>query len=227
MERKCPYCGQTLHYVAFKCTRCNKWVDNEVFNRLCEDDVKLIKGKDLIPFTPALLAMMIIAMLKEDDLAEHDMQRRWGKRIDMIERFSLLAFNSFCFFKAASFAKMKQGCKDIIKETLKAALLQGIAELFNERVKPAPSLDILVDRGSFLYAKFEAVLHELGTNASSQLKASNAFGAIVFKDNTPISFTGLSLYTLFMETFKNMEKEFSKMFLIEEEDFDWKAVLHR
>jgi len=225
MGKKCPYCGRPLNNAAFKCTRCNKWVDNEVFRRLCEDDVKLIKDKDLTPITPTLLAMMVIDLLKKDNSLEQDIQKRQGKKLNEIQRFNLLVFESFCYFNAVSFAKMKQGRRDTIKETLMVAFLQGVAESFNKRVKHASSSEVLIDRGKALYAKFEAVLHELGTSASSQLKASNAFGAIVFDDDSPISFTGLSLYATFMETFKHMGNEFSKMFLVEEEDFDWRAIV--
>lgn len=225
MGKKCPYCGRPLHNAAFKCTRCNKWVDNEVFRRLCEDDVKLIKDKDLTPFTPTLLAMMVIDLRKEDNSLEQDIQKRQGKKLNEIQRFNLLVFKSFCYFETiCSFVKMKQGRRDTIKETLRVVFLQGVAELFNKRVKHAPSLEVLIDRGKALYAKFEAVLDELGTSASSQLKASNAFGAIVFADDSSISFTGLSLYAHFMGTFEYVGKELSKMFLVEEEDFDWRAI---
>ncbi len=224
--KKCPYCGQSLSNIALKCTRCKKWVDNEVFRRLCEDDVKLIKNKDLAPFTPTLLAMMVISLLKKDDSLEQDTQKREGEKLNEIQRFNLLVFKSFCFFKSiCSFVKMKQGCKPTITEMLRVALLQGVAELFSATVEHAPSLEVIIEQGKVLYVKFQAILSGLGTDASSQLKASNAFGAIVFADDPPISFTGLSLYSTFMETFAHMGKEFSKMFLVEEEDFDWRAIV--
>jgi len=225
MGKKCPYCGRPLHNAAFKCTRCNKWVDNEVFRRLCEEDVKLIKDKDLTPFTPALLAMMVIDLLKKGNSLEQDIQKRQEKKLNEMQRFNLLVFESFCYFEAVSFAKVKQGRKHKIKGVLRDVLLQGVAQLFNKRVKHPPSSELLIDRGKALYAEFEAVLDGLGTNASSQLKASNAFGFIVFGDDSPFSFTGLSLYGHFMQMFKHMGKEFSKMFLVEEDDFDWQAIL--
>ena len=226
MGKKCPYCGQPLHNTAFKCKRCNKWVVNEVFRELCEDDVKLIKDKDLMPFTPTLLAMMAIDLLKKDDSLEQDIQKQEEGKLNEKQQFNLLVFNSFCFFETiCSFTKMKQRRRDTIKETLRVAILQGVAELFNKRVEHLPSSKVLIDHGKALYAKFQAILDGVGTNASSQLKASNAFGFIVFGDDSPISFTGLNLYAHFIETFKYMGKEFSKMFLVEEEDFDWQAIL--
>jgi len=224
--KKCPHCAELLNNAAFKCTRCGKWVDNEVFNRLCEDDVKLIKNKDLTPFTPTLIAAMVINLLKEDDSLKEDIQKQEERRLNERQQFNLLVFRSFCFFEAiCSFVKMKKGCKHTITEMLRIALLQWVGELFRAKVEHAPSLEVLKERGEVLYAKFQAILDGLETNASSQLKASNAFGFIVFGDDSPISFIGLSLYAHFMEMFKHMGKEFSKMFLIEEEDFDWQAIV--
>ena len=110
-------------------------------------------------------------------------------------------------------------------DTLMYALLEGITDLFNSRVKRAQASQVLIERGKTLYTKFQLVLSDLGTNASSQLKASNALGTIVFADDSPISFLGLTLYSFFMETFKSLGKEFSQMFLVEEEDFDWQAIV--
>jgi len=222
--KKCPYCGQSLDNAAFKCTRCKKWVDNEVFNRLCDDDVKLIKNKDLTPFTPTLIAAMVIDLLQKHDYLKEDIQKQYGRVLNDKQRFNLLVFESFCYFEPiCSFAKMKQGCRHTIKEMLTVALLRGVAELFNATVEHAPSLEVLIERGKVLYAKFQAILKELGTDASSQLKASNAFGAIVLADDSPISFTGLSLYVHFMETYR--PGVFSELFLVEEEDFDWRAIV--
>lgn len=226
--KKCPYCGQLLSNIALKCTRCKKWVDNEVFRRLCEDDVKLIKNKDLVVFTPTLLAMMVIDLLKKDNHLRKDIEKREKKTLNEIQRFNLLVFESFCYFEPICLsAKMKRGCKDTIKEMLRLALLLGVAELFNTTVEPdsvissgpRPSV-----RGAVLYTKFEAILEALEPNTSSQLRATNALGSLVLADNSPISFSGLALYSHFMETFKHMGKEFSKMFLVEEEDFDWRAI---
>jgi len=226
IAKKCPHCGQLLNNAAFKCTRCGKWVDNEVFNRLCEEDVGIIKTNDLVIHTPSLIAAMVISLLKEDDYLKEAIQKQEEKTLNEQQQFNLLVFNSFCFFQAiCSFVRMKQGCRHTITEMLKIVLLGGVAQLLNERVEHAPSLGVLQERGEVLYDEFEAILSQLGTDASSQLKASNAFASAVLGDDSPLSISGLSLYTTFMETFKHMRKEFSKMFLVEEEDFDWRAIV--
>ncbi len=227
--KKCPYCGQSLSNIALKCTRCKKWVDNEVFRRLCEDDVKLIKNKDLVVFTPTLLAMMVIGLLKDENLRER-LQKLVGGTLNEIQRFNLLVFESFCYFEPICLsAEMKRGCKDTIKEMLRLALLLGVAELFNTTVEPdsvissgpRPSV-----RGAVLYTKFEAILEALEPNTPSQLRATNALGSLVLADNSPISFSGLELYSHYMASLEAMLKglAFSKIFLVEEEDFNWQAI---
>jgi hypothetical protein len=225
INKKCPYCGQPLPDFAFKCSQCKKWVPNELFNRLCAEDIKLIKDKDLTPYTPSLLAMMVIGLLQKNDSLEQDIQKQNGKNLDDQQRYNLLVFESFCYWKAVLLAKKKQGRKKEIMDTLMYALLEGITDLFNRRVKRAQSSQVLIERGKTLYIKFQLVLSDIGTDASSQLKASNALGTIVSADDSPISFLGLTLYSHFMEIFKSLGKEFSQMFLVEEEDFDWQAIV--
>jgi len=232
LTKKCPYCGQLLDNAAFKCTRCNKWVDNEVFHRLCDDDVKLIKNKDLTPFTPTLVAAMVIYQLKESDPLEKEMQKLGKKKLTEEQRFNLLVFKSFCYFNSiCSFAKMKHGCRDAIIDALRNVLLQGVSEIYLRKLERFPveqemkeTLEAHNKRGRALYTKFEAILDGLGTNASSQLEATNALGASVLCDELPISFGGLGLYTYFMKMFQT-GRAFSEMFLVEEEDFNWRGIV--
>ena len=226
MGKKCPYCGRPLHNAAFKCTSCNKWVDNEVFRRLCEDDVKLIKDKDLTPFTPTLLAMMVIDLLKKEGLKE-SAQKLEGGTLNEKQQFNLLVFDSFCFFKAiCSSVKIKQGRRDAIEGMLKLILLKWSAQLFNRSVKHTSSWEVLMERGIVLYAKFEAAWLKIPWEAgpASQMEAADAFASAIYADNDSNLLRGLNLWAYFMETVRHMGKEFSKMFLVEEEDFDWQAL---
>lgn len=228
ITKKCPYCGQSLDNAAFKCTRCNKWVDNELFNRLCKDDVRIIKNKDLTPFTPTLIAAMVIDLLKKHNYLEEDIQKGEEKALNEQQQFNLLVFNSFSYFEAiCSFVEMKKGCNHTIKEMLRVALLQGVAQLFNERVEHAPSLEVLKERGEALYAKFQAILDKIPWEASpsSQLEASNAFASAIFADEGPNLIRGVSLWTYFMITSSGQSDVFSQMFLVEDEDWDWRSVV--
>jgi len=235
--KKCPYCGQPLNNAALKCTRCNKWVDNEVFDRLCDDDVKLIKNNNLIIHTPSLVAVMVIDIVKKDNALEENTQQGENKTLEE-QQFNLLVFKSFCYFNSIGLsAKIKHGCRDAIIDALRNALLQGVSEVYlkeelerwltegmftEEEMKG--TVEDYKERGKALYTKFEAILDGLGTNASSQLKATNALGSIVLGEDSPISFRGLGLYIYLMETFQP-GGAFSKMFLVEEEDFDWRGIV--
>lgn len=232
LTKKCPYCGQSLHIAAFKCTRCNKWVNNELFNTLCDDDVKLIKNKDITPCTPSLIAMIIFDFLKKDNSLEEDIQRVEKKTLSGEQQFNLLVFKSFCYFNSIGLiAHKKRRSRDAIMDALRNALLQRISELYLKKLEVLltekemkETVEEYKERGKTLYRKFEAILDELGTNASSQLRATNAFGSIVLGEDSPISFTGLAFYTYLMETFQP-GGAFSKIFLVEEEDFDWRTIV--
>jgi hypothetical protein len=212
--KKCPYCGQLLDNVAFKCSRCKKWVeDNEVFNRLCEADIKIIKNNDLTPYTPSLIAVMVLELLKEDDYVKESLQKPEWETLNEEQQFNLLVFESFCYFETiCSFVRMKQGCRDKITQMLKVTLLNGVTRLFNDRVEHTFSLDVLEKRGEILYTKLQAILKRIPWEASppSQLEASNAFGSVVFVEDSPLSFKGLDLYLRLWTTFGNMGRVFSK-----------------
>ena len=227
LTKKWPYCGQSLNNAAFKCNRCNKWVDNEVFNKLCDDDVRLIKDKDLTSFTPTLVAAMVIDLLKKHDWLEEDIQKWEEKALNEKQQFNLLVFNSFCLFNTICWSvRMKKGTRDTIKETLRLALLQGVAQLFNVTAEHAPSLDVLKEQGKALYAKFQAIWDKIPWEASppSQLEASSALASAIYADEHPNLIRGYTLWVHFMVTCEHMGEEFSKMFLVEEGGFDWQGI---
>jgi len=232
--KECPHCGQLLGSAAFKCTRCKKYVDNEVFNKLCDSDVKLIENNDLDIMNPTSMANLIIDRLKKGDYLKSFAEK---KTLNEEEQFNLLVFNSFCHFMATCrFAKMKEGCSQNITETLKVALLKCVAELYNATLEHAPSFpptteipfehdyETLVERGKVLFAKLQAILGEVHWEASgsSQLIASDAFASAVFGKDSPLLSSGLILWIYFMEMYtpKVLPNIFSRAFLVEEQDLD-------
>ncbi len=228
LTKKCPYCGQILDSVVFRCTRCNKWVANEVFNGLCEDDVKLIKDKDLTPLTPNEMADVVITIVGKT------ISKEAAETFSERQQFNILAFNSFCFFKSiCAFIRMKQGCRHTITEAFEIILLQRVAELFRERGKHSPPLEVLTAQAKVLYAKFKIYSGGARRSISSQQKSAIALAPIVLPpDDGGANFTKeqggtyISLFTCFNHMCKPGEG-FSRMFLVEDEDFDWQAALGR
>jgi len=229
MGKKCPYCGRPLPNAASKCTRCNKWVDNELFNRLCADDVKLIKDKDLTPYTPSLMALMVIDLLKKEGLKRtaQKLEKEQGRELTEKQQFNLLVFDSFCLFKAiCSSVKTKQGCRHKIQDMLRLILLKWSAQLFNKRAEHAPSWEVLMEQGIILYDKFQAAWLKIPWEAdsASQMEAGDAFASAIYADEYPNFVRGFNLWNHFMITLSLMRKEFFGIFLVEEEDFDWRAI---
>jgi hypothetical protein len=221
--KKCPHCGQKLHDAAFKCSRCNGWVPNELFERLHDDDVKLIKNNNLTPFTPSLMTRMIISLLK-DTYLEKQTQEVLGWSLNGKQRFNLLVFESYCYFNAIRLsAKMKKGCKDIIMSALKAELLNAIIES-SDAEEPTR---VLKAQGDALYNEFDNIWTHLGTDTPSQVRNTIALASIVYGDKQANIVSGLPLYEQFIDTPIHMREPFEEIFLVQEKDFDWFRVINK
>lgn len=227
-EGKCPHCGQTLHHGALMCSRCKKWVPNELFNRLCNEDVEVIKDNNLTPHTPSLVTVMVIGLMQDSNL-EKQVQKALGQRLNGRQRFNLYAFESYCYFQAIILsAKMKRGCRDTIIGTLKDKLWSGIIESAKMEISGTTheeSTLLLKAGGRALYDRFDDILEALGTDTASQARTTIALASAVYGDKQANIANGLPLYTQFMELSTAMLKPFGEMFLVEEEDFDWQAMM--
>lgn len=227
-KKKCPHCGQSLHYAAIKCSRCKKWVPNELFNRLCNEDVELIKNNDLTPYTPSLITIMVIGLMEDSNL-EKQVQKVFGGKLNGKQKFNLLVFESYCLFAAITlFSKMKRGCRDTIMGTLKDKLLNGIIESSGVEVSGTTheeSTCLLKAGGQALYNRFDDILKDLGTDTPSQLRDTMALASAVYGDKQANVANGLPLYTELMTTTSHMGEAFKEFFIVEEEDFDWQAMM--
>ena len=232
-NQKCQYCGQILYNTAFKCTQCNRFIDNVVLDRLSDNDIKLIELNDLEIVTPTLMAHIILDRLKNDDYIKWFTEK---KKPNREEQFNLLVFNSFCHFMATCrFATMKVGYSHSIAENLKNALLNGVADLHNasyesqtqipelSQIQPEHDCNTLVERGEILYNALQTILDDVNWESSgqSQIQASSAFASILFGTNSHLSSSGLILWINFMEMYtpKVLPTLFSRTFLIEEQDW--------
>ena len=224
LDKICPYCGQLLHNFSLKCTSCNKWVDNAVFSKLCQDDITTIKENDLTIVTPSLLSMMIIGIITESSLEESICKIHENKLNDT-QKFNLLVFNSYSFYKATLGTRKKQGHEDDIKEALNLAILHAISTFFVSVTRKSYPIKKLIYQGLNLYDQIESIVGSTGVNTDSMSRASNSLGSIILLDQSPLSFVGLSLLKHFFTQLVTLENEFSKLFLVEEEDFDWQSVI--
>ena len=227
-KKKCPHCGQSLHYAAIKCSRCKKWVPNELFDRLCDEDVKLIKNNDLTPYTPSLMAIMVIGLMEDSNL-EKQVQKVLGERLNGRQRFNLLVFESYCYFLPITLStKTKRGCRDTIRDSLKDKLVNGIiesAEVELSGTTHEESTRLLKAGGQALYNRFDDILKDLGTDTASQTRTATALASAVYGDKQANMVNGLPLYGQLMALSRQMVETFREMFLVEEEDFDWQAMM--
>ena len=229
-KKKCPHCGQSLDYAAIKCSRCKKSVPNELFDRLCNEDVQLIMNKNLIPFTPSLMAVIAIHTITKNRGFEKRVEKVLGSRLSVRQRFNLLVFESYCFIDAVRLsAKMKQGCKDKIMDTLKDKLLTAIIE--SSRVKLSDvgneeSARMLKAEGRALYDQYDHILEHLGTDTPSQVTCGKALASLVYGDKQADIFDGLVFYTQFIALSTRLITLYRDYFFVEDEDFNWQAVVN-
>ncbi len=230
MKTKCPHCGKTLHPSAFKCTRCKRWIPNDLFDRLTEDDAALIRDRDLTPYTPSLMALMVNALL-EDGVKKNrkQWQKTLGRKLTGKEEFTLLLFRSFCYFAAIRLAAgKKEGREGPIIQQLRDALLNRVIESSGVRLSGMEyeeSTRRLVAAGDELYAKLDGIWNAPGTDAPSQLRKADALASVVFGDPQATMLHGLALYNYLMGMVWHVRTTLANMFLVEEDDFDWQSAV--
>jgi hypothetical protein len=235
VKKICPHCGHLLHNTAFKCDQCKKWVPNELFERLCDEDVTLIKDKDLTPITPSLMVTMLPGPL-ENGNTDKQLLEMLGRKHTKNEQFKFLVFQSFCFYgPIRSFAHMKRGlgasdlsCRQTIEKQLKIALLNRIIPLASWSTSESAnkkSAGMLRAEGEALYDDFDDIWEHMGTSTASQTRVTVALASAVFGENKADILTGLPLYTELLETSINLSKVYGEVFLVEEKDFDWQTIV--
>jgi hypothetical protein len=235
LKKICPHCGQQLQDSAFKCSQCKKWVPNELFNKLCDEDVNLIKNNDLnMAAPPSLIVLLFRTYLKDGNLDE-TLLKTLGRKLTKHEQFNYFVFQSYCYFVAAcSFAHMKKGftvsglsSKQVIENELIIAFLNMAIYFYlkEPQLEDKESADKLRAEGWALFDKFDDIWERLGTDVASQTNATIALASTVFEGTIANMYNGLPLYTLFIDLPFQLQDACSKMFLVEEKDFDWQALI--
>lgn len=233
MNKKCPHCGQPISDAAFKCNQCKKWVPNELFNMLCVEDVELIKNSDLTPFTPSLIAIEFLGVLKNNN-TKKQLQEMSPRKLSVMEEFYLLVFQSFCYYDSIRLnIKTKRGCKETLINTLKEKLMTLNIELFDLLISGIESgveskdlKNLLRVKGVELYNQLDSIGNNLLATGNQQ-NTTLTLASALFGDKNASIFNGLPLYAEFITvpTVATREGTFKDMFLVEEKDFDWQAMI--
>jgi hypothetical protein len=228
MEKNCPYCGHALQDAALKCSQCNNWVPNELFNKLCDEDVILIKDNNLVPHTPSLIAVGVMGLLNKSKFKQL-VEESYGKKLEVQQQFKLLVFESYCFFEAICLhAKFKRERRDEIIEMFKTNLLDGIIEsptgnavrIGNKNLIPTFKIE-----GEELYKQFDNVSNDLGTDMPSQIRNTKALASIVYGDKRATIINGLPLYMHMLDIPDDLQEPFGEIFLVDDDDFDWRKIV--
>jgi hypothetical protein len=214
-EKYCPACGELQGIYAIKCDKCGSWVENDVFARLDNADVELIKSKDLIIVTPTLLVNILRDSIEKD--------------VKNIKTLNEALFCSYCYYSTLKLTvSSKTGSEDEIMKLVASLLTMAAINSFNTELS---SEEVALDR---IFNYCEDLYHQLDNAAvevpydptnpdPSSFHMATRFGQILYgKENNIVD--NLRLFVSYITTFKAFEQEFSKFFIVDEEDFDWKKI---
>jgi len=227
--KKCANCGQILDDLALKCKNCKAYVDNETFQCLCDDDIRLIKSEDLTIFTPSLVSFMLSEPITKD------LQSMVRKSESKTISFNEIIFCSYCYSSTVNIhANKKAGKNDLLKEQTNIELLSNAISCFSTMLKAPVKKDRTDKRikwGLDLYKQFDEVLHDPTTVfpreehfVEAQVITATEIGKVVYKQETLLK--GIELFLMWVITEKHFEDIFSQYFLVEEKDFNWKIMLN-
>lgn len=225
--KKCPYCGKKLHDKAFKCKKCDAWVDNDTFDKLCDEDVELIKDKNLIIVTPSLITLMLSMGI--------DKRLRELTKKSKELYFREVLFHTYCYSNALNIcAKKKAGMKDLLKKDLNIALILNTFLLI-EKILPYKKKfqnKEVIEFGLDVFSQLDKIINEeilspkfdFDIPPESQVFIAKKMGKVIYEDKNTIE-KSLKLYAMFFITMHGFSEQFSSFFIVEEEDFDWKSMM--
>ncbi len=213
----CPQCRISLHKETIKCKNCGNWIDNDVFKRLSDNDVKLIKSKDLIPITPHYISLMLLEPLSKELLQMLDESEQ--SQIELGEAI----FYSYCYVATLNLkATKKTGKEKKIEEDLNIELISLVLSIFKEMF-PNQELNHkdAIKFGLYLYRQLNKLhlqtFYRQDDEASMVIYAKR-IGDIIYKEKYHLT-KSLNLYVHLIMSFKHFGEPFSELFIIEEEDF--------
>jgi hypothetical protein len=220
-RKHCSLCGALLDLYSIKCSKCGSWTDNSVFTKLDSEEIEKIKKEDLIIVTPSLICLMFESIVK----GEFDNLTK-ARSKDLI---NIMLFTVYCYSCGIRmFAIFKKGKRILLVEESENAFIRQFMFLLEKIAKgetfkpgfPIRAIKILRDLDAVL-DKYRS--NEINSHASEFLLAQE-WGKLIYNQNNINNNMELLVnHTLIIEHFT---KIFSKLFIVEEGDFDWKAIIN-
>jgi hypothetical protein len=214
-EKYCPACGELQGIYAIKCHKCGSWVENDVFTRLNNADVELIKSKDLIIVTPTLLVNILRDSIEKD--------------VKNIKTLKEALFCSYCYYSTLKLTvSSKAGSEDEIMKLVASLLIMAAINGFKtELLSDEVALDRIFNDCEDLYNQLDNAALEVPydpTNPNpSSFHMATRFGQILYgKECNMVD--SLRLFTSYITTTNVFGQEFSKFFIVDEEDFDSEKI---
>jgi len=212
--KNCPICDTIIKDDYIKCPKCKNYIDNSIFDRLSKRDIKIIKKNKLKIYTPSLLALQMENIYTDSIFDEID-----KKFPDDDERYKYFLFKSYIYYKCSILrVNTKLNSVKTIINDYKNQIIFLSADLFNTYKGNKFSDKYLIDLAYDIFNNLDdALLFE------DNLKMSIEISKIISNERDLIK--GFELFVELNEFFK-MFDIFSSMFLVEEEDWDWKKIIN-
>jgi CRISPR/Cas system-associated endoribonuclease Cas2 len=221
--KRCPNCRCLLDKLALKCRKCGRWIDNSVFENLDPEDSAKIKSKDLFLVTPSLICL-IISDLMQTRITEIEIATS-----DRRNLLNLIWFECYCYSRVLRiFTHTKKGKADILKKEIDVALISLVTSQLENmmsgstRFPPHTHNTVLnlFDQLDIAYDKYIGK----GDMTAGLFMIGDSWGALIYKESS--IFDNLQLVTNFNLYMKNYSEVSSQYFVVEEADFNWRALFN-
>jgi hypothetical protein len=215
----CPYCHHLISPTAFRCLKCGTWFNNEVFEKLCPQEIELIKSKDMTIMTPSFISFFI------KDFLSDDLKEILNTSHFPLSRFT---FEGYCYSRVIrDLSHFKKGSEGNLKNQINLEIASLVLRLYKKK-KKVEYRPIAFDYVINDYAKLDQVVSHLGFDfegdPSQSFLIANKMGEIVYEGKNSIVLS-MGLFTSFRSMIKHQADAFTNFFITDEQDFDWHKLV--
>lgn len=224
--RRCQRCGDELHDTSLKCGRCGTWVeDSPVFARLGDQDIELIKAKDLAIAPPSFLSFQATELILDDTV-----QRLEHLGIEQPESADAY-FSAYLHARPAVLAAhYKSDNTAFLRERVKVEFIaNALAVVFFDiasrdflRIKRS-TVDPRVCAGLRVFERLDRVREKYPASTADIFACGQEIGKIIYGDSSTV-FHNVQLSAEFWLNLSQLPPAYSGYFVVDEEDFQWQTI---
>lgn len=221
-DRRCPQCDHVIPYFELKCGECGCWLDNDVFRKLNESEIALIKSRGLSITTPSLISIQNGGFVKLIGNELKDYLRN-TKTTSTSLLVSLYFLHAFAFSINLSVQK-QSGKEELLHQDLYETMIEnygsGASSLAPQLFEC--SLEEFQKMGVWLFSQLDSIWYGEGPgdlSPASLFMVSEKIGKIILPDKNSIPMN-LVLFSRHVEISREFSTKYSNLFMVEDDDFE-------